>query len=162
MKRSERKAIQERERQRPPERSYTAHGLLLLPPIDPVVLDYRDLEYRKDDDGNACHFYSGPLRVGMVFAWEPDLPHARELLIIVGICDPKEPLEVKHSRGVAFISRGNETQIWSMPLDSPHRGEPFTGRVSPLPYLWDRGAVPNDEGRFREAVIPTLVKDQTP
>lgn len=31
--------------------------------------------------------YAGPIKAGMVFAWEPDLPHARELVIVDTVGD---------------------------------------------------------------------------
>lgn len=94
--------------------------------------------------------YEGPIEVGMVFAWEPDLPHARELLVVTRIGGPLAPLVANHGAGSAVIFRGDddERKIWST----------FFGE-DPMP--WRRGQdreVWNDESRFREAVVPTIYK----
>lgn len=48
--------------------------LPVMPAIEESVID------RSGPQG-----YDGPIAVGAVFAWEPDLPHARELLIVTRI-----------------------------------------------------------------------------
>lgn len=48
----------------------------------------------------GCGGYSGEIRPNHVFAWEPDLPHARELVIVTKITgDDRERL------------------IWTVPID---------------------------------------------
>lgn len=86
--------------------------------------------------------YNGEIRPGDIFAWEPDLPYARELLIVTEISEPPPPLEIRHARGIAHISCGSGLQIWTVPF-------PDGGRE-----------INNDISRFREAVIPTLFKPQ--
>lgn len=84
--------------------------------------------------------YKGPIRVGDVFAWEPDLPSARELCVVTRVdAPPPSPLVVEHLRGTATISCGTEYGVYC--------NSQFEGRE-----------VFNDESRFREAVVPTRLK----
>jgi len=120
----------------------------ILPPIPAAYIDWSGIEWRKnEDDGGRTryHWYTGPIEVGMIFAWEPDLPHAQELLIVVKI--DEETVRA-------------EKQIWTMPLDSPYRGKPWTPHVAP--QLFEGKPLPQDEGRFREAIVTTYFKPQTP
>lgn len=82
--------------------------------------------------------YLGKISVGKIFAWEPDLPHARELCVVTRLAEPEEPLRVKHRTGTALLSRGTEPQVWSRQY--PDGGEEYN----------------NDISRFREAVVPTI------
>ena len=81
--------------------------------------------------------YKGPINPGDVFAWEPDLPHARELVVVTRITGPGEDQTIEHALGVAVLSGGHEQRVWTRPLDGDEE-------------VW------NDESRFREAVVPTL------
>jgi len=46
--------------------------------------------------------YMGEIERGMIFAWEPDEPKARELIIVIR------------------VDRGDETYVWSRPLSDKH------------------------------------------
>ena len=48
----------------------------------------------------------GPIAIGEVFAWEPDLPHARELVVVVELTGKSHRVEttVKHPLGTAVIA----------------------------------------------------------
>lgn len=83
--------------------------------------------------------YKGAIGVGDVFAWEPDLPHARELCVVTRITGPLEPEAITHSRGTAVLFRGSETTILTRPLGGGKE-------------VW------NDESRFREAVVLTIFR----
>ena len=87
--------------------------------------------------------YQGEIVPGGIFAWEPDLPTARELCVVTRVCDPAPPTEVKHATGTAFISNGCEPQVWTRPIEGGKE-------------------VNNDISRFREAVTQTSLKPQTP
>ncbi len=85
----------------------------------------------------------------MVFAWEPDIPTARELIVV---CEVVEIV-------------GDERRIWTLALDSPLRGQPqrWGSLMRHVAATLFAGApVWNDESRFREAVVPTMFKPQTP
>jgi hypothetical protein len=88
------------------------------PIIDGAVLC---TNWETDKDGN----YAGPIRPGMIFAWEPFLPHARELTIV-------DEVSAEKVSTVSF----------------------------PVGDKWELHV--NDISRFREAVIPTKYKPQTP
>lgn len=83
--------------------------------------------------------YKGRINPGDVFAWEPDLPHARELVVVTRISTPDNDKVIVHARGSAVISGGHEQRIWTRSIDGDDE-------------FW------NDESRFREAVVPTLFK----
>ncbi len=80
----------------------------------------------------------GPISVGEVFAWEPDLPHARELIVVVEITDDTHRIEstVSHDRGLAIITVENGAGVRSRSLSGG-------------PVCW------NDMSRFREAAMRT-------
>jgi hypothetical protein len=88
--------------------------------------------------------YAGQIRIGQVFAWEPDLSHARELLVVTRIGPPPPPTAVHHSRGVAIISNGSDDVVYTRHFPD--------GKTE----VW------NDLSRFREAVVPTRYKDVAP
>ena len=81
--------------------------------------------------------YNGPIEPGMVFAWEPDLPHARELCVVTKIGDALPPLTVAHSTGKATIYRGDGQMIYSRSIQL------------------NGDEVYNEISRFREAVHAT-------
>jgi hypothetical protein len=72
--------------------------------------------------------YTGSVEPGDVFAWEPDLPHARMLCVV---------MEVKNN--------GEEDWVRTRPLEKNMPG-------SLAEPCW------NSMDRFREAVVPTLFK----
>lgn len=76
--------------------------------------------------------YSGPIEPGDVFAWEPDLPHARELVVVSRI-----------ERQVS--GAGYQCRVWCRRIDGT---EYFDGRKE----------VYNPEDVFRAAVVPTRFK----
>jgi hypothetical protein len=116
----------------PDVQARTACGLPVLPMLDETVLVR-----------TAPRPYTEVILPGMIFAWEPDLPHARCLLIVTKITGPQPTFEIKHGRGTAVISSRHDHLIWS---------KYFPTREY---EVW------NDESRFREAVIPTRFKPQT-
>jgi hypothetical protein len=62
------------------------------------------------------------------------------LCIVTKITEPLPPLQVDHAKGVAFISQGNETLVWTRSFpDNKHE-------------VW------NEISRFREAVVKTKYK----
>ena len=146
-------------RDEPPERRLCPE----LPPIPESVINWKGVEWRKDEDDirNRYHWYAGPIEPGMIFAWEPDLPHARQLLIVCCLGEPLAPLVVKHPAGVAYLSRGSEQQVWTRTLDSPSRGKPFVA-PSEIEIMRLRQEYPNNIDRFREAVVPTIMARQIP
>lgn len=76
--------------------------------------------------------YKGNIEVGMVFAWEPTLPHARELILVTAISLPH---------------LGEEALIHTETLsDDSRTGQTFS----------------NTEDRFREAVVPTMFNKMKP
>jgi hypothetical protein len=87
--------------------------------------------------------YRGDIRPGDVFAWEPDLPHARELCVVTRLTGPREDEVIRHARGTAVICGTGEPLVWSRPLDGDDE-------------WW------NTESRFREAVVPTLFRPHPP
>jgi hypothetical protein len=106
-------------------------NLPILPPIPEAYL-------HRHGRGN----YQGLIDPGMIFAWEPDLPYARELIIVVAITKALPPIVVEHGRGTAFISQGDDDVIW-------------TSRVDDLSKkTW------NYFSQFREAVVATRLKPQ--
>ncbi len=135
------------------------------PEIPETYLNRRGVVWLKGDDGELHAHYEGDLHVGQVFAWEPDIPTARMLVIICAITGPGEDEVINHDRGVAIISGGHETRIWTLALDSPMRRCPERWRAAMQHAggTYVSGApVWNDESRFREAVTPTLFSDQLP
>lgn len=68
--------------------------------------------------------YTGPIEVGMRFIWEPTNPGARERIEVVKILDP--------------TADGDEAMIFAKPLGTMRKDHP---------------GYPNDESRFREAVV---------
>ena len=111
------------------------------PAIENAVLNWEGCCLTSESQG-AIRWYPGEIRLGMVFAWEPNLPYARELCVVTGISGPMEPITFNHARGVAVISRSNETTIYTRPLGDLNKEE-----------VW------NEESRFREAVVPTIIND---
>lgn len=110
-------------------------SLPILPPINEAIL------IRHEGD------YTGPIEPGMVFAWEPDLPKARELIIVTRVTQPGDPdapggSEVEHATGTAYFLPPLETTIWAQSL---------TGNDS---------EISNTESRFREAVKATPLARQ--
>ena len=89
--------------------------------------------------------YDGPIEVGQIFAWEPDIPTARCLCIVSRIeLEPPPPMIVHHAQGTAVLSNGFGPVIWTW--DFPDRTK----------ECW------NNEDSFREAVVPTKFKPHTP
>lgn len=84
----------------------------------------------------------GEIVPGEVFAWEPDLPGARELVVVSRI------EEAPGSAGDKVI------------LDTPRHHVTFLGSSERQIWCWDfpdyRREVSSDEGRFREACYRTL------
>lgn len=84
-----------------------------------------------------------------MFAWEPDLPHAQELVVVTRLSGPGRDAEIKHACGTAIISGGHDLRIWTRRLS----GERFwTADGAARTEVW------NDESRFREAVVPTIMR----
>ena len=84
----------------------------------------------------------GPIAIGHVFAWEPYLPHARELALVVGLAAEGEVEEqlIHHATGTAVLTMRRGPGVLSI--------SPFAGTA-----VW------NDEGRFREACFRTTLKE---
>lgn len=119
------------------------------PLIPEVYLNRRGVVWLKGDDEKLHSHYEGDLHVGQVFAWEPDIPTARELVIICSITEREL----------------DERAIWTLSLDSVMRGqrERWEKAMRHVARSMFAGApVWNDESRFREAVTPTLFNDQLP
>lgn len=76
------------------------------PEIPRVYLDLRE-----------SRLYRGPIEPGIVFAWELDLPHARELCIVVRLGPPPPPeiIDVPGARG--YMGCGAEEVVWTRPPD---------------------------------------------
>lgn len=116
-----------------PQRSIKAQravfGLSLAltrqPAIDRGILRY-DLCSMRDGESGPVRWYAGPICPGDVYAWEPELPHARELCVVIRIADRDGAEPAIFTR--ALHSAGLRREIW------------------------------NDESRFREAVVPTLMR----
>lgn len=112
------------------------------PPISPVLLV-------PHGDGP----YEGAIRPGDVFAWEPDLPHARELLVVSCVERAAYMPEYASPAGEPLAPEtpgGIFTEIvWCRRLD----GGTFAG---------GRDQVGNPIDRFREAVVATMFKPQPP
>lgn len=83
----------------------------------------------------------GDIRVGDVFAWEPDLPHARELCVVTELTGKEhiKQMTVEHGRGVAFLAAERGEGVRTRPVGG---GE----------ECW------NDISRFREACVRTRFK----
>lgn len=123
----------------------------MRPAIDPSLLAYDATTLKPDPDGRPYRWYDGDIRPGQVFAWEPDLPHARELLVVTRVGGPPPAdVTVEHARGTAYFPAPLGLLIWSRPFEA--------GQSASAPAR----EVYNDEDRFREAVVPTLFKDVTP
>jgi hypothetical protein len=73
--------------------------------------------------------YSGEIKVGDLFLWEANLPHAREEVIVVRIDTPTK----------------DERKIWCR------------NSLRPM-HMYLNKTVWNDESRFREAVTPSQMK----
>lgn len=128
IKRIERRAKIESGSAAPPFSS----GLPHLPPVPEAMLLRHDGELQ------------GDIGIGEIYAWEPDLPHARELCVVIGLTGPDhlKQMTIEHGRGVAFLAA--------------ERGE---GVISQRP---DGGkALWNDISRFREACMRTRFKPIT-
>ena len=96
--------------------------------------------------------YTGNIRVGQVFAWNPDIPEARVLIVVTRITGGAAVGNriVKHSSGVAVLMHpmtpGNQGIIWCRTLDKPEHGTNDK-------EFW------NEESHFRESVYPTRFRD---
>jgi hypothetical protein len=104
-------------------------GLPELPPIPPAVLCL-----------DVPRPYTGPIEPGMIFAWEHDKPHARQLCQVTRITGPGKDIVLHHAKGTAVLSGGHEEQVVS---------RAFPGNTNECS---------NDVSRFREAVVPTMFK----
>jgi hypothetical protein len=124
--------------------------LSALPQIPEAYLDRRGVVHlRLEGEKGLTRTYEGPIEVGMVFAWEPDIPTARQLCVVCEITEPEN----------------DERRIWTMDLDSPMRGRP--DRWRPMmrhiaAYLFAGAPTWNEEGHFRHAVVPTMLRPQEP
>lgn len=119
-----------------------------LPEIPEAYLDRRGVVHLKGADGLE-RTYEGPIEPGEVFAWEPDIPTARQLVIVCQVDD----------------ALGDERRIWTLDLNSPLRGRPDRWKAAmrhTARSFIDGAPTWNDESRFREAVVPTLFNRQTP
>lgn len=88
----------------------------------------------------------GPILPGQCFEWEPTKPHAAETIVVIRVepaSDDRPNEVIQHQKGTAVIFALTEALIWSRSIDGAHRH-------------W------NTEGRFREAVVRSMLKDQTP
>lgn len=88
--------------------------------------------------------YAGPLEPGDVFAWEPDLPHARKLCVITRIGPAPPPQIIPHSRGVAHLGFPTENVVWTRRFPDGHE------------ECW------NEEDHFRKAVVETRFRRAQP
>lgn len=91
--------------------------------------------------------YTGPIRIGQVFAWSPDIPEARLLIIVTHIGTDSADRLFLHSSGVAELSShqsksSSDGIIWSRPLHKPENG------MRDDEY-W------NEEDHFRHSVFDT-------
>lgn len=121
----------------------------LMPQIPEAYLNRRGVVYLKQDDGDLHRQYEGPIEVGMIFAWEPDVPTARQLAVVCEITTPAD----------------DEIRIWTMGLDSPMREQPERWKAAMRhvsSHLFEGAPTWNDESRFREAVVPTMFNPQMP
>jgi hypothetical protein len=59
------------------------------------------------------------------------------LCIVTKITEPLRPMRVDHAKGIAFISQGNETLVWTRSFPD------------------NKNEVWNEISRFREAVVKT-------
>lgn len=121
-----------------------------MPEIPESYLDRRGVVFIKEEGfDELCRRYEGPIEIGEIFAWEPDIPRARELVIV---CQVDE-------------IQNDERRIWTLNLNSPMRGNPDRWRAAmrhTAQFALDGAPVWNDESRFREAVVPTMFNPQTP
>lgn len=128
--------------------------------IDPAVLDWGGCTLKPDDDGEPMRWYAGEIRPGMVFAWEPGLPHARELIMVTRIASPPPPETVRHATGVAVINSSSDDAVVYTRSLAAERTRPMRGATLLRPDLPEGAEVWNEVSRFREAVVPTWIKDQ--
>jgi hypothetical protein len=98
------------------------------------MLDFSRCTLRDAGDA-AFRWYAGEIAPGEIFAWEPDLPHARELVLV--------------TRVIGDAASGDR-RIYTRGLDD--RAPKALGST---PHVLERW---NEESRFREAVVPTLMK----
>lgn len=86
----------------------------------------------------------GDIAVGEVFAWEPDLPHARELCVVTSLTagDHLKQMTVEHGRGTAFLAAERGEGVRTRPLNG---GDEHWNKLS----------------RFREACVRTRFKPMT-
>jgi hypothetical protein len=77
------------------------------------------------------HWYPGPIEAGMEFIWEPRHAHATQRVLVTEVV-PRD---------------GDETIIFCVRCDDEGRPR------EPNPGPW------NEEGRFREACVPVLVRE---
>jgi hypothetical protein len=84
----------------------------------------------------------GDIAVGEVLAWEPDIPTARELIVVTGLTGPDhlKQIEVPHGGGLAVLTVRRGEGVFTRPM----------GRDAPV--CW------SDISRFREACMRTLYK----
>jgi len=123
-----------------------ASQLPIKPEIPSALLCPSLCTTRMDDEtGKEFRWYAGEIEPDMTFAWEPDLPYARELVVVVRIAEAGDPITIRHARGLASISQGRGTLIWTRLINQPA-----------ALAIW------NTESRFREAVVPTLFKFPPP
>ena len=87
----------------------------------------------------------GEVKVGEGYAWEPALPHARELVVVMELTPAGHVavVRVAHACGEAFITERRGAGVWTVPIDG--------GRL-----VW------NDMARFREACVRTRFALQVP
>ncbi len=120
----------------------------VFPIIDPAVLDLNPDLYRC----GGGRYYVGPIRVGQIFAWCPELPRARELVIVTKITTPGDPEHEATAKSMQFrgvrvlFPPSMDDLIWTKALDRSH------------PY-YGRGPFHNTEDHFRSSVQATLYKD---
>jgi hypothetical protein len=55
-----------------------------LPPIPQNMLVWEAVQWRPGEPmtNGLRHWYAGPIEPGMIFAWRPDVAHARKLVIM--------------------------------------------------------------------------------
>jgi hypothetical protein len=101
-------------------------AMRILPEIERTVLAPNRLTMMDTEHG-LMRWYAGPIEPGEIYAWEPDLPHARQLMLVTRVANraPDEPA------------------IWCAPIAD--------GQAQHDKAVW------NDESRFREAVVPTIM-----
>jgi hypothetical protein len=78
-----------------------------MPMIAEALIDRRGVVFLAcSDEARLIRQYEGIIDVGMIFAWEPDLPAVRELVVVCHIDE----------------RAGDERRIWTMNIESPMRG----------------------------------------